>query len=69
MRRTVMLAILLVGLSALNAATPQDPDARALELIRILNLKVLPRESGYLGLIGQSAQKITVGSRKLALQS
>jgi predicted cupin superfamily sugar epimerase len=69
MKRTGLLAILLVGFSALNAATPPDPDARALELIRTLGLKVLPRESGYLGLIGESAQMTDVGNRKLAIQS
>ncbi len=69
MKRTVLLAILLVGFSALNAATPPAPDARALELIRTLNLKVLPKESGYLGLIGQSTQMTPVGNRRLAVQS
>jgi predicted cupin superfamily sugar epimerase len=32
-------------------------------------LQVLPRESGYLGIIGRSAQTVTVGERSLAVQS
>lgn len=47
------------------AATP----ARAQELIHILGLKPLPRESGYLGIIGVSDQKVTVNHRSLAVQS
>lgn len=34
-----------------------------------LSLKPLPKESGYLGLIGQSAQTIPDGQRRLAVQS
>ncbi|HUX43795.1 MAG TPA: cupin domain-containing protein [Terracidiphilus sp.] len=69
-----MLALVLLGLvtlplGALRAAAPTGSAARALELIRILHLKVLPRESGYLGLIGQSAQTVQVGGRSLAVQS
>ena len=50
-------------------AGPADTDERARELIRILNLSVLPKESGYLGLIGESAQKVDVNGRLLAMQS
>src|SRR5579871_3176455 len=39
------------------------------ELIETLHLSVLPRESGYLGLIGESAQKVQVGGRALRVQS
>ena len=45
------------------------PDARPAEIIRELNLKVLPKESGYLGLIGSSAQTTQVEGRALAVQS
>jgi uncharacterized protein len=44
-------------------------DARAAELIRMLQLRVLPKESGYLGIIGRSAQMVTVDGRSLAVQS
>jgi predicted cupin superfamily sugar epimerase len=55
------------------AAAPAAPlilsDARARELIRMLKLHVLPGESGYLGIIGRSAQIVAVGGRSLAVQS
>jgi uncharacterized protein len=44
-------------------------DARARELIQKLKLDVLPKESGYLGIIGRSAQMITIDGRSLAVQS
>jgi len=43
--------------------------ARARELIESLHLKVLPKESGYLGIIGSSARQVTVKGRALAVQS
>ncbi|HLY40117.1 MAG TPA: cupin domain-containing protein [Terracidiphilus sp.] len=49
--------------------SPADSNQRASELIHVLGLKVLPRESGYLGLIGQSAQMVDVKGRSLAVQS
>jgi predicted cupin superfamily sugar epimerase len=65
----VALASVAVCLSSLDAAAPVGTEERARELIRILNLSVLPKESGYLGLIGESAQKIEVNRRSLAVQS
>jgi uncharacterized protein len=59
----------MIALGSLCAATPVASDARAQELIRTLKLTVLPRESGYLGIIGVSAQKVDVGGRMLAVQS
>jgi len=44
-------------------------DARARELIQKLKLDVLPKESGYLGIIGRSAQMVSVDGRSLAVQS
>jgi predicted cupin superfamily sugar epimerase len=44
-------------------------DARAREIIQTLHLTVLPKESGYLGIIGVSAQKVKVDGRDLAVQS
>jgi predicted cupin superfamily sugar epimerase len=46
-----------------------DPDARARDLVRLLHLSLLPKESGYLGIIGVSAQKVQVNGRALAVQS
>ncbi len=69
MRRLFIAAVGLVALASLHAATPTATDARAQELIRTLRLAVLPKESGYLGIIGVSAQKVEVGGRMLAVQS
>jgi predicted cupin superfamily sugar epimerase len=65
-----MLAVMgMAGLVALLAAPQTGSDARARELIRTLNLSVLPKESGYLGIIGRSGQMVTVDGRALAVQS
>jgi predicted cupin superfamily sugar epimerase len=64
-----VVAITILGLNSVHATAPEGGDERAAELIRILKLKVLPRESGYLGLIGESAQKVEVGGRSLRVQS
>jgi predicted cupin superfamily sugar epimerase len=72
MRRLPALAAVAgvaVGLSSLDVAAPVGTEDRARELIRILNLSVLPKESGYLGLISESAQKVEVNGRSLAVQS
>jgi uncharacterized protein len=68
------LVLLVIGLAALSAtaAAPVDNaggDARARELIRLLQLKLLPGESGYLGIIGKSAQVAVVDGHPLAVQS
>jgi predicted cupin superfamily sugar epimerase len=42
---------------------------REQELMRMLNLEPLPGESGYLGIIGKSAQTVSVDGRLLAVQS
>lgn len=55
--------------AAQAAAPPEASDVRAAQLIRELKLTVLPKESGYLGIIGVSAQKVTVHGRELAVQS
>jgi predicted cupin superfamily sugar epimerase len=69
MSRLLIAMVGLVALGSLDAATPAATDARAKELIRTLKLTVLPKESGYLGIIGVSAQKVDVGGRMLAVQS
>jgi uncharacterized protein len=68
------LVLLVIGLAAWSAtaAAPVDNasrDARAKELIRLLQLKLLPGESGYLGIIGKSAQVAVVDGHSLAVQS
>jgi uncharacterized protein len=65
----VLVAVSLAGGAVLFATSRTDPNARANELIRLLHLSVLPKESGYLGIIGVSAQKVNVGGRSLAVQS
>lgn len=66
-----MLPVLagIVALTAAYAAAPLGSDARARELIQTLHLTVLPGESGYLGLIGDSAQKVQVDGQALKVQS
>ncbi len=58
-----------LAFNSVQAAAPVGSDERALELIRVLKLSILPKESGYLGLIGESAQKVDVNGRQLAVQS
>jgi predicted cupin superfamily sugar epimerase len=58
-----------VNTAAHGTSEPEGTGARASELIRTLHLSVLPKESGYLGLIGESAQKASVEGRSLAVQS
>ncbi len=74
MRHFLLLLAGVAALTALTAAAPAGPvhtdtDARAHELLETLHLTVLPKESGYLGLIGQSAQTVSVDGRALAVQS
>lgn len=66
---TAVGAILAAALACLGAGAQTQSDARAKELIDKLHLTVLPKESGYLGIIGVSGQKVTVDRRSLAVQS
>jgi len=59
----------LVAGALMAAGPPIGSDARAKQLIRELRLEVLPKESGYLGIIGVSAQKVRADGRLLAVQS
>jgi hypothetical protein len=65
----VLTAIAFAAASILRAAPQVGSDARARELIQTLHLTILPKESGYLGIIGRSAQTVTVNGRALAVQS
>jgi predicted cupin superfamily sugar epimerase len=69
MRRPWLAGTFVLAICAVQAATPPATDASAKEIIRTLKLTVLPKESGYLGVIGVSAQKVDVGGRMLAVQS
>jgi predicted cupin superfamily sugar epimerase len=68
----LVLFSLVPAVSSGQAQTPQiapETDARARELIDTLHLSVLPKESGYLGLIGDSAQTAQIDGKALKLQS
>jgi predicted cupin superfamily sugar epimerase len=65
----VIVTIAVASVLVLRAAPQADSDARARELIQTLHLTVLPKESGYLGIIGRSSQTVTVDGRALAVQS
>src|SRR5580698_3177795 len=68
MRRVVcMLALVAMACSA--QAQQIGTDARAQQLIRELKLQVLPKESGYLGIIGVTPQTADVNGRRLSVQS
>jgi predicted cupin superfamily sugar epimerase len=69
MRRILILALAWATCFAANSPAPSDSEARARELIRALGLKVLPKESGYLSLIGESGQRAPIDGRSLAIQS
>jgi hypothetical protein len=69
MRHSLIILASIVALTTVHAAAPTGTDARARELIQTLHLQLLPGESGYLGLIGQSAQTIPIDGHQLAVQS
>jgi uncharacterized protein len=62
-------AVVVLGWSSLYGVAPTGTDERERELIKVLKLSVLPKESGYLGLIGESAQKVDINGKSLAVQS
>jgi predicted cupin superfamily sugar epimerase len=64
--------VAVMGIAALVAVLAGPwvgSEARGQELIRALKLEELPKESGYLGIIGRSGQMVTVDGRSLAVQS
>ena len=69
MKTLLLCLVTLFGFVSIAFRTPTEADARARELIQKLHLAVLPKESGYLGIIGVSAERITVNGRPLAVQS
>jgi predicted cupin superfamily sugar epimerase len=62
-----LLCLALIGAAALRA-DPVVSDARAREWISELRMHVLPKESGYLGLIAASAQVLPIHGRNQAIQ-
>jgi predicted cupin superfamily sugar epimerase len=68
-KRPLLAALSALTLTLVTAAPSSPSNTRASELIRLLKLEPLPRESGYLGIIGRSAQTVTVHGRTLAVQS
>src|SRR5437868_1285462 len=69
MKYFLALILSISGLLTVFAVPRAGSDARAREIIRTLNLNVLPKESGYLGIIGRSGQTMTADGRTLAVQS
>jgi len=69
LRIGLLLAATATSMRSLAQQAPVGSEARARELIQTLHLQVLPKESGYLGIVGVSAQQVTVDGRKLAVQS
>jgi hypothetical protein len=67
--RILTIVFTLATFASIHAIAPIGSDARARELIKALHLSVLPKESGYLGLIGESAQRVKIDGRSLAVQS
>ena len=65
----MVVAFAFAGVAALLTMRLAGSNERAQELIRTLKLTVLPKESGYLGIIGRSSQMVTVDGRALAVQS
>ena len=56
-------------LTTAYASAPTGSDARARELIAALHLSELKGESGYLGIIGDSTQKVQIDGQSLKVQS
>jgi len=65
--RCILILLLLGGVA--SASSPTGTGERAKEILRELKLSVLPRESGYLGLIGTSAIRADFQGKQLAVQS
>src|SRR5258706_4063653 len=69
MKYLIVVGLSLAGLTTVLAMPQAGSTARAEQLIQTMKLTVLPKESGYLGIIGRSSQMVTVDGRTLAVQS
>lgn len=70
--RVGLFVVALIGslpASGQTAPAAEGSAERARQLIEQLHLSVLAKESGYLGIIGDSAQKVPVNGRQLKVQS
>ena len=70
-RAGLTLVFLIASMAAVAQIdpAPEGSTARARQLIEQLHLSVLAKESGYLGIIGDSAQQAAVNGRPLKVQS
>jgi uncharacterized protein len=66
---TLIAMLSVLAQSACAKEGNEGKGVRAQQLIEQLHLSVLPEESGYLGIIGGSAQKVPVNGRPLKVQS
>jgi predicted cupin superfamily sugar epimerase len=69
-----MTSISTLAFTAILAVSPlaalrSEDDTRVTEIIHQLKLSVLPKESGYLGLIGSSVITTTINGKDIAVQS
>ena len=69
MRNRLLALATIAVLTTAYASAPTGSDARERELIATLHLHELKGESGYLGLIGDSAQKVQIDGQSLKIQS
>jgi hypothetical protein len=69
MKNLFAVTIAFALVAPLHADPQAGSGARAREIIKTLHLTVLPKESGYLGIIGRSSQTVTMDGRALAVQS
>ncbi len=74
MKKSLVSALIVAGAIALWRSAGQTSDlpaseARARDILQQLQLQILPKESGYLGIVGVSKQTTLLGRRTLAVQS
>jgi predicted cupin superfamily sugar epimerase len=68
-RGVVVLVLGLIGLCSARIWAQDAESPRVVELRDVLKMHVLDKESGYLGIIGDSEQRALVDGQKLKLQS
>jgi len=69
MRLKMVVALGLIGLSWVGMQGQMAEPPRAVELKETLKMHVLQKESGYLGIIGDSDQRVAVDGKELKAQS
>jgi predicted cupin superfamily sugar epimerase len=62
-----MMALMLIPSIQAAVPTPSDPRARA--IVESLKMNFLPKEFGFLGLIGESSLKASIHGQSLPVQS